>query len=103
MEYLLPCSMLLPNRSRQEWIPIQAFLRRGVNTTICKERKTAMAQHTVGGSNALHSSTSAPSFSSVLRLRLACGLTTLLGAIISYFALSWDVQWHTFVGRDRTL
>jgi hypothetical protein len=62
-----------------------------------------MAQHTVGGSNALRSSTSAPSFSSVLRLRLACGLTTLLGAIISYFALSWDVQWHTFVGRDRTL
>jgi hypothetical protein len=39
----------------------------------------------------------------VLWFRLTCGLTTLLGAVISFFALSWDVQWHTFVGRDRTL
>src|SRR5438270_52125 len=63
-----------------------------------------MSQHIVGGSNSLRtSSVQVPSLHTVLRLRLACGLTTLLGAIISYFALSWDVQWHTFVGRDRTL
>jgi hypothetical protein len=64
-----------------------------------------MAQHIVGGSNSQRTSSSAqaPSLFSVLWLRLACGLTTLLGAVISYFALSWDIQWHTFVGRDRTL
>src|SRR5437660_1487348 len=63
-----------------------------------------MAQHSIGKTNVLSNATSqAPSLSVVLWLRLACGLTTLLGAVISYFALSWDVQWHTFVGRDRTL
>lgn len=68
------------------------------------KEKISMAQHIVEGSNSLHtSSTQAPSLHTVLWLRLPCGLTTLLGAIISYFALSWDIQWHTFVGRDRTL
>jgi len=63
-----------------------------------------MAQNIVGGTHSLQTSSSqAPSLYTVLRLRLALGLTTLLGAIISYFALSWDIQWHTFVGRDRTL
>ncbi|HLZ60714.1 MAG TPA: hypothetical protein VKR06_27520 [Ktedonosporobacter sp.] len=63
-----------------------------------------MAQHIIGKSGSLnHSTAQAPSWSAVLLFRLACGLTTLLGAVISYFALSWDVQWHTFVGRDRTL
>src|ERR1700732_1964605 len=63
-----------------------------------------MAQHSIGGADSLSASISqAPSLYAVLWLRLTCGLTTLLGAVISYFALSWDVQWHTFVGRDRTL
>jgi hypothetical protein len=63
-----------------------------------------MAQHSIGKTNERsHATSQAPSLYAVLRLRLACGLTTLLGAIISYFALSWDIQWHTFVGRDRTL
>jgi hypothetical protein len=69
-----------------------------------KKERLLMAQQSIGKTNALSNATShAPSLSTVLRLRLACGLTTLLGAIISYFALSWDIQWHTFVGRDRTL
>src|SRR6266699_134319 len=73
---------------------------------VCRknERKIYMAQNIVGGTHSLQTSSSqAPSLYTVLRLRLALGLTTLLGAIISYFALSWDIQWHTFVGRDRTL
>ncbi|EFH88718.1 hypothetical protein [Ktedonobacter racemifer] len=63
-----------------------------------------MAQHSIGNTSALSNSTSqARSLYAFLWLRLTCGLTTLLGAVISFFALSWDVQWHTFVGRDRTL
>ncbi|MBA2395733.1 MAG: hypothetical protein H0V70_23655 [Ktedonobacteraceae bacterium] len=63
-----------------------------------------MAQHILGGENALSRSTSSvPSLHSILWLRLVFGLTTLLGSAISFFALSWDIQWHTFVGRDRTL
>ena len=63
-----------------------------------------MAQQSIGKTKEFrHATLQAPSLSAVLWLRLACGLTTLLGAIISYFALSWDIQWHTFVGRDRTL
>jgi hypothetical protein len=69
-----------------------------------KEGKTSMAQHSIGKISSLSASTSqAPSLYAVLWFRLTCGLTTLLGAVISFFALSWDVQWHTFVGRDRTL
>ncbi|GHO85813.1 hypothetical protein [Dictyobacter formicarum] len=36
-------------------------------------------------------------------VRLALGLTALLGAIIFLEGTSWDIQWHTFLGRDRTL
>jgi hypothetical protein len=80
------------------------FLRRIVDIAIYKEGKTSMAQHSIGKTSSLSNATSqAHSLYAVLRLRLACGLTTLLGAVISYFALSWDIQWHTFVGRDRTL
>src|SRR5215472_17246449 len=39
----------------------------------------------------------------VLRLRLVLGLTALLGAIIFLQGLSWDIQWHAYIGRDRTL
>ena len=35
--------------------------------------------------------------------RLASGLTIVLGSIVSMVGVSWDIQWHTFVGRDRTL
>jgi hypothetical protein len=82
----------------------RTILRKGNSNKVDTHiRKVFMAQHSIGSSHALHSSTSTPSLTLVLWLRLSCGLTTLLGAIISYFALSWDVQWHTFVGRDRTL
>jgi hypothetical protein len=36
-------------------------------------------------------------------VRLALGLTVLLGAILFFLGGSWDIQWHTLVGRDRTL
>ena len=37
------------------------------------------------------------------RVRLALGWTILLAQLSGLFAVSWDIQWHTAVGRDRTL
>src|SRR5256885_7526418 len=63
-----------------------------------------MAQHIVGRTDALSPSPShAPSLHAVLVLRLTGGLVALLGAIISFVGTSWDIQWHTLIGRDRTL
>ena len=63
-----------------------------------------MAQHTVGRTDALSPSVShAPSLHTVLILRLTGGLVALLGALISFFGTSWDIQWHALIGRDRTL
>src|SRR5581483_4835910 len=36
-------------------------------------------------------------------LRLVLGNLILLGSIITTLGVSWDIQWHSFVGRDRTL
>jgi hypothetical protein len=63
-----------------------------------------MAQHTVGRTDALSPAPShAPSLHTVLVLRLTGGLVALFGAIISFVGTSWDIQWHTLIGRDRTL
>ena len=43
------------------------------------------------------------SLRAVSTLRLVLGLTALLGAIVFLEGTSWDIQWHTFIGRDRTL
>lgn len=43
------------------------------------------------------------SLQSVLRLRLVTGFVALLGALLFFLGTSWDIQWHSFVGRDRTL
>jgi hypothetical protein len=37
------------------------------------------------------------------KVRLALGWTILFAALVGLFAVSWDIQWHTAVGRDRTL
>ena len=63
-----------------------------------------MAQHSVGKTDAHSSSVShAPSLHAVLLLRLTGGLVVLLGAFVSFVGTSWDIQWHTLIGRDRTL
>src|SRR5947209_9812962 len=49
------------------------------------------------------SKTLAPSLRAVATLRLVLGLTALLGAIIFLEGTSWDIQWHSYIGRDRTL
>ncbi|MGZ3678337.1 MAG: hypothetical protein ACXWQR_07185 [Ktedonobacterales bacterium] len=36
-------------------------------------------------------------------LRLAAGSATLLGVVLFAFGTSWDIQWHSFIGRDRAL
>jgi hypothetical protein len=45
----------------------------------------------------------ARSLRAVSTLRLVLGLMALLGAIVFLEGTSWDIQWHTFIGRDRTL
>ncbi len=45
----------------------------------------------------------ARSLQSVQTLRLALGLTAAFGALIFFFGTSWDIQWHEYIGRDRTL
>ncbi len=36
-------------------------------------------------------------------LRLIAGGATLLGVVLFAFGTSWDIQWHSFIGRDRAL
>jgi hypothetical protein len=43
------------------------------------------------------------SLRSVYILRLALGFVILLGSMLTTLGVSWDIQWHSFVGRDRTL
>src|SRR6266567_2977436 len=49
------------------------------------------------------STTLAHSLRAVSTLRLVLGLTALLGSIIFLEGTSWDIQWHSYIGRDRTL
>src|SRR6266566_2335454 len=49
------------------------------------------------------STTLARSLRAVSTLRLVLGLAALLGAIIFLEGTSWDIQWHSYIGRDRTL
>jgi hypothetical protein len=59
---------------------------------------------TFDGTAVINSSTTlAPSLRAVSTLRLVLGLTALLGAIIFLEGTSWDIQWHSYIGRDRTL
>lgn len=43
------------------------------------------------------------SLRSVSTIRQVSALVILLGSIITTLGVSWDIQWHSFVGRDRTL
>lgn len=36
-------------------------------------------------------------------LRLALGWIVLLGSMLCFLGTSWDIQWHSLIGRDRTL
>src|SRR5947209_12660154 len=63
-----------------------------------------MAQHSVGRMDALRLSAShVHTLHIVLILRLTAGLVALLAAIVTFVGTSWDIQWHTLIGRDRTL
>ncbi len=39
----------------------------------------------------------------VQMLRLLLGYTAIFGAFIFLLGTSWDIQWHNYIGRDRTL
>ncbi len=43
------------------------------------------------------------SLQSVQTLRLTLGLTAALGSVIFFLGTTWDIQWHEYIGRDRTL
>src|SRR5579859_6401951 len=59
---------------------------------------------TIDGTAVFNSSTTlAHSLRAVATLRLVLGLTALLGAIVFLEGTSWDIQWHSYIGRDRTL
>ena len=59
---------------------------------------------TFAGTAVLNDSpTLARSLRAVSTLRLVLGLIALLGAIIFLEGTSWDIQWHSYIGRDRTL
>lgn len=36
-------------------------------------------------------------------LRLATGAAALMGVVLFVFGTSWDIQWHSVIGRDRVL
>src|SRR5437588_3286631 len=100
---LLSCSIVLRSAFRCG----RAFTfveTKNVPETHAQKKERLMAQHTVGRTDALSPSAShAPSLHTVLLLRLTGGLVALFGAIISFVGTSWDIQWHTLIGRDRTL
>src|SRR5437016_11950389 len=59
---------------------------------------------TFDGTAVFHGSTTlARSLRALSTLRLVLGLTALFGAIIFLEGTSWDIQWHSYIGRDRTL
>ncbi|HZO73440.1 MAG TPA: hypothetical protein VFB60_14670 [Ktedonobacteraceae bacterium] len=62
-----------------------------------------MAKTLNGIALASSSKASTLSLRTVWVLRLALGLTALLGAIVFLEGSSWDIQWHSLIGRDRTL
>lgn len=39
----------------------------------------------------------------VRTLRLVLGYVILFGSTIFFLGTSWDIQWHTYIGQDRTL
>ncbi len=39
----------------------------------------------------------------VQTLRLVSGSIILFGSLLFFLGTSWDIQWHTYIGRDRTL
>ena len=43
------------------------------------------------------------SLQSVQTLRLVLGYTATFGALLFLLGTSWDIQWHEYIGRDRTL
>lgn len=58
----------------------------------------------LGGTQNIHQTlTKAPSIQTLWVTRFTIGLGIVLCALISLVGTSWDIQWHLFVGRDRTL
>src|SRR5579864_5614918 len=62
-----------------------------------------MAQALRGTESFSGSGTLQRSLQSIRTLRLSLGITTLVGAAIFLLGTSWDIQWHSLIGRDRTL
>jgi hypothetical protein len=66
--------------------------------------ENADMEQAIGGATPLSTAAAqAPALRTVATLRLATGSLVLLGALLFFFGTAWDIQWHTYVGRDRTL
>ncbi|GCF09797.1 hypothetical protein [Dictyobacter arantiisoli] len=63
-----------------------------------------MAQQSIGETRLARSSTSHTlSLYTVVKVRFISALIISLSSLICFLGTSWDIQWHAFVGRDRTL
>jgi hypothetical protein len=62
-----------------------------------------MAQNITAVSTSESASVGTATLQRIWVLRLVAGLGIVLGGAISLVGTSWDIQWHSFVGRDRTL
>jgi hypothetical protein len=63
-----------------------------------------MAQQSIGETRAVRASAShILSLHTVVIIRLISALIIACSSLICFVGTSWDIQWHTFVGRDRTL
>ncbi len=61
----------------------------------------AKALNSTGSLSRTHTLTG--SLQSVQTLRLVLGYAAMFGALIFLLGTSWDIQWHSAIGRDRTL
>src|SRR6266567_2983518 len=44
-----------------------------------------------------------PSLRPLWMLRLGLGAVILLASLMCFLGTSWDIQWHSLIGRDRIL
>src|SRR6266702_4938431 len=71
---------------------------------IRNKRTIPMAQQSIGETRAVRVSASHMlSLHTVVIIRLISAMIIACSSLICFVGTSWDIQWHTFVGRDRTL
>src|SRR5690242_13443793 len=63
-----------------------------------------MTQHVTSGTASVRgSAASMLSLHTIVNVHLISALIITFGSVICFLGTSWYIQWHNFVGRDRTL